>query len=162
MNTSRWNRPAVAGTLIATTLLAGAGITSHTASAATSFTLLQKDGHLTFVDTAPKGGEDKPPSQGDMYVVSNTLLDPATKQKVGRLHLVCTTTVGGKHAVAVCDSVFSLPQGSITGQATFPLSKARATTAITGGTGAYAGASGTASWDGTGGGALSSYTITLN
>jgi hypothetical protein len=134
---------------------------SDTSPRASSMTFLQKDGHLTFVDVAPKGGEMKPPSQGDVYVVSNKLLDASTKKKVGAAHIVCTTTVPGNKAVAVCDHVLAVPGGTLTGQSAFPLSKARQTMALTGGTGDYAGARGTITWDGSGSGELSSYTVTF-
>jgi hypothetical protein len=133
---------------------------SDTAPRASTMTLLQKDGHLTFVDVGPQGGEMKPPSQGDQYVLNNRLLD-GTRERVGRTHIVCTTTVPGRKAIAVCDHVFTLPDGTLTAQSIAPLSKPRETMALTGGTGRYAGSRGTISWDGTSSGELSSYTVTF-
>jgi hypothetical protein len=165
--------PASTRTVLAITAIitvpASAGIYVHSASAsaaespqrASTMTLLQRDGHLTFIDVGPQGGETKPPSRGDQYVLSNRLIDPSTKKRVGTVHIVCTTTVPGKRAIALCDHVFDLPDGTVTAQSVAPLSKARETMALTGGTGDYAGVRGTIAWDGSGSGELSSYTVTF-
>ena len=168
MTTSATTRTALAVAAIVTVpALAGIYAQSAGASAtetsqrASTMTFLQKDGNLTFVDVGPQGGEMKPPSQGDAYVLSNRLIDATTKKTVGTTHIVCTTTVPGKKAIALCDHVFALAGGTLTAQSVAPLSKARETMALTGGTGEYAGARGTVSWDGTGSGELSSYTVTF-
>jgi hypothetical protein len=168
MTTSATTRTALAVAAIVT-VPALAGIYAQSAGAsstdtgqrASTMTFLQKDGHLTFVDVGVQGGDMKPPSQGDVYVVNNRLLDAATKKRIGTTHIVCTATVPGRKAIALCDHVFELPGGTLTGQSVAPLSKAKETMALTGGTGDYAGVQGTIKWDGTGSGELSSYTVTF-
>lgn len=169
MTTSATARTALTVAALVTVPAAIAGIHAQSAGAtategqhrSSTMTFLQKDGNLTFVDVPPKGGEVKPPSQGDAFVVHNHVLDPSTRKRIGGVHIVCTTTVPGQKAVALCSHVFTLPGGTLSGQSAFSLAKARQTLALTGGTGKYAGARGTVRWDGSGGGELSTYTVTF-
>jgi hypothetical protein len=83
-------------------------------------------------------------SLGDMLVFANPIADTAGR-RVGKLHVSCTTTVGSRvftTSTLTCLAVAALGDGTITITA---LTKPGATTtsgAVTGGTGAYAGARG--------------------
>lgn len=133
---------------------------ASTAPAGRTLTLLQKDGDLQFVDTAPLGGEDKPPSMGDLYAFANTLLDPTSKAERGQDHGVCTVTVPGEKAVTVCTDVFALDDGQLMLVTSYPFVSESVTYAVVGGTGAYAGARGTAVYS-QGEGENGTWTVTL-
>jgi hypothetical protein len=76
---------------------------------------------------------------GDMFIFSANLKRHGTR--VGDLNAKCTLML---HNHLVCDGVFRLPGGTLTGEAFQANSNSNGTTriAITGGTGAYRGASG--------------------
>jgi hypothetical protein len=115
--------------------------------ASTSFSLLQRDDRSHFVDAPPRHGEAKPPSEGDAYLVSNVLLDPVTKARIGRSHAVCQVTVPGRRAVAICSQTLVTKEGTLALQGAYPLVQERIAFAVVGGTGAYDGAHGTATYD---------------
>jgi hypothetical protein len=83
-------------------------------------------------------------SLGDMLVFANPLADATGR--VGKLHVSCATTVGSHVFTAstlTCLAVFALRDGNLT-VTTLTKPGAKTTTgAVTGGTGAYAGARGT-------------------
>jgi hypothetical protein len=163
MNQSRL--PKIA--LIAVALMAAAAAIAITALPGTAqsqtgrtFIVLQKDGEVTFVDAPPRRGVQKPPSRGDSYYTINTILDPTTRRTRGRVHSACATTVPGRRAVALCSNALVLKDGTIVLQGTFPFTADRVTLAVTGGTGAYAGTTGTATFV-SGKGEFATYEIRL-
>jgi hypothetical protein len=127
---------------------AGAGIAAiATAGGADggdrTISLAQRDESQKFVDVPPASGEEKPPSQGDVYILTNVVLDPKTNKVRGRTHSVCSTTVPGAKPIALCTGAIALSDGTILFAGPFPFTTPTATLAVTGGTGAYAGARGT-------------------
>jgi hypothetical protein len=82
-------------------------------------------------------------SPGDRQTITSDVLTPAGK-KIGRLDDDCAITQAGKRPEAVCTFVISLPDGELTGGFAQSLagSDSGKRQAITGGTGAFAGARG--------------------
>ena len=82
-------------------------------------------------------------SPGDRQTINSDVLTPAGK-KVGRLDDDCAITQTGKAPEAVCTFVITLARGELTGSFAQSLagSDAGKRQAITGGSGAYAGARG--------------------
>lgn len=102
----------------------------------------QVDRAFKFIDVAPRGGTSKPFTEGDAFVIGGKLLDGS--KAVGKSDLVCTTTQPGKKGGSLCDGTLVLSGGQITFSGYNTVADVPATVfAVTGGTGSYAGASGT-------------------
>ncbi len=135
--------------LAAAAALAAAGssvaVLSGPASGRTaSYTIrvAQVERAFKFEDVAPRGGPTKPFTQGDAFVIGGQLL--AGHKVVGTSNLVCTTTQPGRRGGNLCQGVLVLPRGEITFSGFNTVRDVPVTTfALTGGTGAYAGARGT-------------------
>jgi hypothetical protein len=92
------------------------------------------------------GGADLPPadgSPGDVTMCRGRLQDASTHAVVGRAAWYCPYT-GAERAGDVCTAVAGLRRGDITLAGRLSHTSAKSTWAITGGTGAYATARGTA------------------
>ncbi len=97
---------------------------------------------VTLVDNPPKQhSRHHPPSRGDGLVLIEKVFDPASGDRIGRGQTACTV-IDARHSRLQCTGTVVLPQGAITLQG-----GDRPPFAVTGGTGAFAGARGTA--DGT-------------
>ncbi len=82
---------------------------------------------------------------GDVLVFTNPLAD-ASGKKIGKLHVLCATSVGSSNFLKsklMCSGVMALAQGTLTIQALTSPGTPTTVGAITGGTGAYANARGT-------------------
>ena len=93
---------------------------------------------VTLVDNPPRQhSRHHPPSRGDGLVVIEKVFDPASGDRIGRSQTACTV-IDARHSRLQCTATVVLPDGEIAlqggGQPPF---------AITGGTGAFAGARGT-------------------
>jgi hypothetical protein len=112
-----------------------------------TLTVVTKSRDAKVVDLDPQG-----PSQGDMRVVNAPLYNEGAKQKVGRLDLFTVLTdpadeSNEKAHMAEVTSTYTLPDGEVNvqGVTTFPKISGpppRSISAITGGTGKYAGVGG--------------------
>jgi len=122
---------------IATTA-SGQTVTAHTAA---TLTFLSHDAHFQFIDVPPKGGDHKPPSEGDEFVIGGSLEHGG--KSVGTSNLVCTITQPGDHGVSTCAGMAIIPGGTLAIQGVSYIAGNSDTYAITGGTGRYAGAKGT-------------------
>lgn len=83
--------------------------------------------------------------QGDVIVFTNRLVDDSGAQ-AGKLSVTCITTKGAldfMKSADVCTGVAEISGGTVTFQLLLKPSASRVEAAITGGTGAYAGARGT-------------------
>jgi hypothetical protein len=125
------------------------------ASAAGTTTLTfkepEKGSTFTYVDVAPtapkKHGFPTAISPGDQLILTNPLTE-GTKT-IGKLRAKCTATASAKttsetaflQAHFICEGVFTVPGGALYANAS--IVKTGTEGAITGGTGKYAGASGT-------------------
>jgi hypothetical protein len=89
------------------------------------------------VDVPPKRSRDGAASPGDATVTVYRVLDAAGEKRLGRAQFVCTATDGGgRHEQ--CSGTIALPGGQIATQGDAEH------VAVVGGSGAYAGARGTA------------------
>jgi hypothetical protein len=125
----------------AAAVLAVVAATASGHASGTTITLVQHDSSFQFVDIAPKGGAQKPPSQGDEYVIGGT--DTENGKPAGRTSLVCTITRPGAKGLSQCVGTLILPRGTISASGVSYLATNSDTYAVTGGTGAYVGARGT-------------------
>jgi hypothetical protein len=92
---------------------------------------------FSFADVAPKRSGDGPPSPGDASITTYRVLDAGGVKRIGRAQFVCVSTDRrGEHEQ--CSGTIALPGGQIATQGDAE------NVAIVGGTGAYAGARGTA------------------
>jgi hypothetical protein len=93
---------------------------------------------VTLVDNPPKQhSRHHPPSRGDGLVMIEKVFDPASGDRIGRSQTACMV-IDARHSRLQCTGTVVLPRGELTlqggGQPPF---------AVTGGTGAFAGARGT-------------------
>ena len=96
------------------------------------------------VDVPPRGGDEAPPSPGDYIVVTNGLYQSG--DRVGALHATCVVTrrvANPDKTPLFCSGAYKVPGGTIVGSALLRISGSTSHIAVTGGTGQYAGASGT-------------------
>jgi hypothetical protein len=92
---------------------------------------------FNFADVAPKRKGDGPPSPGDASIITYHVLDAGGAKRIGRAQFVCIATDRrGQHEQ--CTGTIALPGGQIATQGDAE------NVAIVGGSGAYAGARGTA------------------
>jgi dirigent-like protein len=144
-------RRRVAALLTATTAAAATAAVavrsgaSAQAPASRILTLHELDKGSTFVhvrNTPPKSKQSNP--LGDLIAFTNPVTD-AAGARVGRLHAQCVTTVGSRDfrtSTLTCTAILHLRDGDLTGQFVDDVGAESSTGAITGGTGAYAGARG--------------------
>jgi Dirigent-like protein len=146
-------RPALVLALLGVTCLLTAGPASAagTVTATLTFKEPEKGSTFTYVDVAPtapkKHGFPTAISPGDQLVLTNPLTEGS--KTIGKLRAKCTATSAAKttsntaflQAHFICEGVFTLPGGTLYANAS--IVKGGTEGAITGGTGKYAGASGT-------------------
>lgn len=102
-----------------------------------------------YIDNAPRTtfdreGTPRRTSIGDEIILVNRLTNPAGARGRGTFH--CIATEGARRGArffGLCTYDFRLPEGHLTGSGTANVFANRIEFAITGGTGAYAGARGT-------------------
>lgn len=99
--------------------------------------LVLRQASFKFLDHPPRRRGDVPPSPGDTAIIGWRVLDATGKQRLGRLSAICVSTDRRGQAIQ-CTSALVLPDGAIMLEGT------GSALAVTGGTGAYAGARGTA------------------
>ena len=117
------------------------------AVAAQTFTLVEHDGPFSFVDLPPvQSGPGRSVTPGDLLVLTNPLTRPGGA-KAGRLYAACTVIdarTSIDDAILHCNGSYVLPRGTLALSTTEPVASAPTLRlAVTGGTGAYAGARGT-------------------
>jgi hypothetical protein len=146
-------RPTFVLALVGLTCLLAGGPASAAAAGTTTLTFSEpeKGSTFTYVDVAPtapkKHGFPTAISPGDQLILTNPLTE-GTKT-IGKLRARCTATAPAKttsntaftDAHFICEGVFTLPGGTLYGNA--GIVKGGTEGAITGGTGRYAGAAGT-------------------
>ncbi len=107
--------------------------------------LVQREGKVNLVDNPPKAKTGAGISAGDIFVFASKSFSQENNARVGTSHGVCVATLGGKdfaQASFYCTGTFVLKDGDIAWAWAGKQGRV-ATLAITGGTGAYEGASGT-------------------
>jgi hypothetical protein len=136
-------RTALLATVITTAGLgAGAALASTGAAQAPgpptgTKEVVLRQSSFKFLDHPPRRHGDVPPSPGDTSIVGYRVLDATGEKRLGRVSSVCVSTDRRGQAMQ-CTGALTLPDGTIM------LEGPGNPLAITGGTGAYAGARGTA------------------
>ena len=135
---------ALALSALAAAALIGPGASAQSPAGRTiTFTELEKGSTFKHVrNTKPKSAQSN--LLGDVIVFTNPMAD-ASGEVVGKNHAVCATTVGARKfpkSVMTCNGSAVLRDGTLTWQGVFKVGGSTATSAITGGTGAYANARG--------------------
>lgn len=103
--------------------------------------LVLRQSSFKFLDHPPRRRGDGPPSPGDASIIGYRVFDAAGKERLGRLSAICVSTdrpTNRRDQDVQCTGMMTLPDGELV------LQGPESTLAITGGTGAYAGARGTA------------------
>ena len=133
---------ALAGATLAFTIVSTSG--SAAPPRDRSFTLIQRNSEEQFslVDNPPRTLDDNHLTPGDLATLHQPLRRVSGRQ-VGAADVGCTATRGGtfNHVRFACDGVYTLKRGTLMVEIRF-LPNSQPTIAITGGTGAYEGASG--------------------
>jgi len=111
-------------------------------SRSVTFHLVENQYASNFIDNPPRNGPNEPPLIGDEFVFTSNLSTRAGKH-AGRLSAMCMIANGGRNAGGPCYGVFSFEGGQLMGIAGLDFTKQTTQIAIVGGTGVYAGASGT-------------------
>jgi hypothetical protein len=137
--------PLAAAGATAAILAAGSGAQPPTGRTITLVTK-ERDSRGAFVDAAPRVRNPRRPaaSIGDAYVFTQTVYDAAGTARVGTLSATCTFPRRARNpegAPMLCHGVYHLQDGDVVGAGLLSGNPGRI--AITGGTGAYAGARGT-------------------
>ena len=107
-----------------------------------TLTFNSRPGTFKFVDIAPKG---ELPTTGDSLLITNRLFKSG--ERIGTLHAQCVVTrkvANPDNTPMLCQGVYVLEGGTLTGTAMLLANDAVTNIAVTGGTGTYAGATGTA------------------
>jgi hypothetical protein len=133
---------ALAGAALAFTILSTVG--SAAPSRDRTFTLIQRNSEEQFslVDNPPRTLNDNRLTPGDLATLHQPLRKTSGRQ-VGAADVGCTATRGGTfaHVRFACNGVYSLKRGTLMVEVRF-LPNSQPTIAVTGGTGAYEGATG--------------------
>lgn len=123
-------------------ILAAAGTAGGTAAKRSlTLQLVEKAYGFNFVDNPPRQGFNAPPLMGDQFAVSSAL-QTGSGSHAGFLDASCIVTRGGANGAGVCTGIFSLKGGLIAGIAKTTFNSDTTIIAITGGTGAYEGVTG--------------------
>ena len=130
--------------LAAGALLLGSGASAQSPSTRTlSFKELERGATFVHIRNT-KTKHERANLAGDLLAFTNPLAD-STGKVVGKLSMTCVTTTGARNfvkSVITCNGVLAVADGTLTVQANVDLRTPTTTGAITGGTGAYAGARG--------------------
>ncbi len=138
--------------LVAAVTASGVAVTSGSAQAPAGTTLTfverSQDALGVVADAPPLSKKGEFVGKGDTGIFPSAVLDATGRTKVGTTVVRCTFLTVTKRffgSKAVCDGAYSLADGTLTLQAYVTFSDAPGASiafAVTGGTGAYAGATG--------------------
>ena len=93
------------------------------------------------LDVPPRDARQGRPSAGDSWIFTKALRDGS--RVAGHAYGRCVAFSSGRNPRAICDGVIRLADGSLSFLEVFRFNDRERRAAITGGTGAYAGATGT-------------------
>jgi hypothetical protein len=134
-------RPAFLVVPLAVAACATAGVAfaadSHSTPPTGTRHVVLKQQSFHFVDLPPKRAGEGPPSPGDASIVTYRVFDQSGAKRLGRAQFVCVAT-DRRGAHEQCSGTIALPDGQIATQGDAD------NVALVGGSGAYAGARGTA------------------
>jgi hypothetical protein len=134
-----------------------AGCTDETAGDEETLTLSESDKRGTFTPIGEASENSTPPGSG--FAFSVPLLD-SSQQVVGELNAVCTATKPGPRLLGTCSGTAKVPEGQLALNVGGDIGE-NITGAIVGGTGKYAGATGTFTSRSSGEGSEDAFEITL-
>jgi hypothetical protein len=120
----------------------GAAAVRQTTPRSVTFHLVEKQFGFNFVDNPPRQGRNAPPLMGDQFVFSSELRTRGGAH-AGWIDATCVVSRGGRNGTGPCYGIFSLKGGQLSAMAQFTFQGNTTHIAIVGGTGVYAGASGT-------------------
>jgi hypothetical protein len=134
------------------TVLVGTGGADHPGSTTRTFIERNNLGTFRFVDLPPRSRSEGEPtvSAGDVVVGSNRLYNAANERRVGKFFFTCRAIVGKSRFARVpfrCSGTFELSKGQLHLEALVRFSQDTIRGAITGGSGAFEGASGGVTFD---------------
>jgi hypothetical protein len=144
---------AAAVAMLAIAAFAGSGAANHPGSQTLTFTESEQGDFFRFVDHRPRsrGPRNNPSiSAGDEVILGSVLLDQ-NDQRAGRLEASCKALQGARRfarALWGCHGFARLDGGTLSLAAIFRFRQDAITGAVTGGTGAYEGATGSFSISG--------------
>ena len=133
-------------------VLAAAGNADHPGSQTRTFVERNNLGTFRFVDLPPRsrGGGEPNVSVGDVVVGSNWLYDATNERRVGRFFFECRAILRRQRfelVPFVCHGAFRLRRGRLFLEALVTFRDDPIVAAVTGGTGAFEGASGGITFD---------------
>jgi hypothetical protein len=102
--------------------------------------LVEKDVAFNFVDNPPRQGNNAAPLMGDQFTFTSDIIT-RSGARAGMFAATCTVARGGVHGRYLCYGAYSLKGGLISGVAVTDQGNTTHV-AITGGTGAYEGVTG--------------------
>ena len=122
--------------------LGASGAGTPTKPRSVTFHLVEKQIGSNFIDNPPRQGRNSPPLIGDQFVFTD---DVRTRSgaHVGWLYATCMVTRGGVGGGGTCYGTYSFKGGQLAGIAKLSFTSNVTEVAIVGGTGVYAGATGT-------------------
>lgn len=127
--------------VVGITALSAAGA-RKAASRSIAFHLVEKQVGSNFIDNPPRQGFNAPPLIGDEFVFTSDV-QTKTGAHAGSLNATCMISRGGNNGTGPCYGVYSFKGGQLMGIARLSFTNSRTLIAIVGGTGVYAGATGT-------------------
>lgn len=147
--------PAVAAAVATIAMTTGAQAQGGIPTGTLTFTELERGSTFKHVRNT-KGAPQQANRHGDQIVFTSRLAD-AGGAVTGRMHVECVTTTGARDfrkSLMTCSGVMAVRDGTLTLQALVSAGGDATSGAVTGGTGAYAGARGTFTSEARPGGAL--------
>ena len=132
----------IAIVLVGITALTAAGATRKAASRSLTWHLVEKQLGSNFIDNPPRQGFSSPPLIGDQFAFTSDVMTRSGAH-AGSLDATCTVSRGGNHGTGPCYGVFSFKGGQIAGIATLSFTSPVTRVIVVGGTGVYAGVTGT-------------------
>jgi hypothetical protein len=139
----------LAGAAALVAVFASSGSADHPGSTTLTFVERNNEGTFRFIDVRPKSPRPgQRISAGDMFLGSNRLYNAANKRRRGKLFFKCTAVVASRtgNSPFLCEGTARFSDGTLVISAVLQGERDPAG-AITGGTGAYEGASGSFSSD---------------
>jgi hypothetical protein len=128
--------------LVGITALSPAGAARKAASRSLTWHLVEKQVGSNFIDNPPRQGFNSPPLIGDQFAFTSNVTTRSGAH-AGTLDATCTVSRGGDHGTGPCYGVFSFKGGQIAGIAKLSFTSNVTRVIIVGGTGVYAGVTGT-------------------
>jgi hypothetical protein len=136
--------PSLAVAALATGALgiAAAPAVGATAAHTVTFHLVEKDTGFNFIDNPPRQGPNAPPLIGDQFAFTSEL-QTRSGAHAGWLEATCVVARGGTRAEGPCNGIFALQGGQLMAMAQLRFyGNAPTHVVIVGGTGVYAGVTG--------------------